>query len=118
MKETLITRHPTWQLFTLVRGHNNVCKTYKWPEASKSNDAAENGVMIEMLNKQQAMCLRCQKEKSDLNLQGIKIQMIYIKLECGLLQESNCYLRRELRQLCKSEDYTNLFQRHGTLHAE
>lgn len=73
--------------------------------------------MIEMLNKQQAMCLRCQKIKSDLNLQGRKVQIIYTKLECELLRESNCYLRRELRQLCKrSEDYINLFKHQGTLY--
>lgn len=86
----------TWQLFTLIiRGHNNANnedrRASKWPEGSKSNDAAEiitkeTGISpsssseteVQMdkndwnvtnlkSNKQQAMCLRCQRRKSDLN---------------------------------------------------
>lgn len=48
-----------------------------------------------------------------------KVQIIGRKLECRPLQESNCYLRRERRQLCtRSKDYIQLFHCQRTLHAE
>lgn len=121
----------------VVSGHNNVKnkdrRASEWSEASKSNDAEEiitkeTGISPSSssetevhMDKKWLKCYKFEVKQATGNvlemskkkkwfefyLQGRKCQIICTKLECGLLRESNCNLRRELRQLCtRSEDHT------------